>query len=69
MKRLNPDEDRKLTGTGTYDIEAEYENDYYSDDFESDDEDQEQESGSTAMATGCSGSTLDSNAVRSLAET
>ena len=38
MKRLDPGEDRKLTGTGKYDIDAEYENDYYSDDFESDEE-------------------------------
>ena len=39
VRRVNPDEERKLTGTGTYDIDAyEYDNDYYSDDFESDDE-------------------------------
>ena len=37
--RINPDEERKLTGTGVYDIEAyAYDNDYYSDDFESDEE-------------------------------
>lgn len=45
VKRVNsknPEEERKLTGTGKYDIEAyEYDNDYYSDDFESDDEEEE----------------------------
>ena len=42
-----PEEERKLTGTGKYDIDAyEYDNDYYSDDFESDDE-EETEPGSS----------------------
>jgi hypothetical protein len=45
VKKVNskhPDEERKLTGTGKYDIETyEYDNDYYSDDFESDDEEDE----------------------------
>lgn len=62
IRRINPDEERKLTGTGSYNIdkyEYDHDNDYYSDDFESDYEDDE-ESGQTAVATGCSGSTLDS---------
>lgn len=60
----NPEEERKLTGTGKYDIEAyEYDNDYYSDDFESDDE-EETEPSSSNVVSGCSGSTLDTNAQR-----
>ena len=55
-------EERKLTGTGTYDIDAyEYENDYYSDDFESDDE--EEESSSSILTDGCSGTTVDTSAI------
>lgn len=58
--RIHPDEERKLTGTGKYDVEAfEYDNDYYSDDFESDDEEEE---GSSIMTSGCSGSTVDTQA-------
>lgn len=57
---VNPDEERKLTGTGKYDIDAyEYDNDYYSDDFESDDEEED-----ATTSNGCSGSTLDTNAQR-----
>lgn len=44
IRRINPDEERKLTGTGAYKID-DYVDDYeqdefenYSDDFESDDE-------------------------------
>ena len=65
VKRVtnNPDEERKLTGTGKYDIEAyEYDNDYYSDDFESDEE--EDAPTSSNVVSGCSGSTLDTNAQR-----
>ena len=55
--RINPDEERKLTGTGVYDIEAyAYDNDYYSDDFESDEEENQ---GSSAMTAGGSGTTID----------
>ena len=54
-------EERKLTGTGKYDIDAyEYDNDYYSDDFESDDE-EESEPSSSNPVSGSSGSTLDTN--------
>ena len=66
IKRISqPIEERKLTGTGKYDIEAyEYDNDYYSDDFESDDEEEESEPVSSNVVSGCSGSTLDTNAQR-----
>ena len=62
VKRVtNPDEERKLTGTGKYDIDAyEYDNDYYSDDFESDEEGDAPTSSN--VVSGCSGSTLDTNA-------
>ena len=56
-------EERKLTGTGTYDIDGyEYDNDYYSDDFESDDE--EEEATSPVITDGTSGSTVESSAYR-----
>lgn len=61
IKRINPDEERKLTGTGSYRIkdetEEEHENDYYSDDFESDEDDEE--SSSSIFTDGCSGTTVD----------
>lgn len=57
IKRINPDEERKLTGTGSYKIEDEYENEYYSDDFESDEED----SSSSIFTDGCSGTTVDTS--------
>ena len=61
---VNAEEERKLTGTGKYDIDTyEYDNDYYSDDFESDDEEDTEPSSSNPVS-GCSGSTLDSNVQR-----
>ena len=61
VRRVNPDEERKLTGTGAYDIEAyTYDNDYYSDDFESDEEDSE--SNQSIMTAGGSGTTVDTTA-------
>lgn len=60
MRRINPDEERKLTGTGTYNIEAYADDDDYdgySDDFESDDDDDE--SNSSILTDGCSGTTID----------
>ena len=60
------DEERKLTGTGKYnldDYDDDYDNDDYSDDFESDDE-EESETGSSIVTAGCSGSTLDTTAQR-----
>ena len=67
VKRVksSAEEERKLTGTGKYDIDAyEYDNDYYSDDFESDDEEEDTEPTSANPVSGCSGSTLDSNVQR-----
>ena len=59
-----PEEERKLTGTGAYNIEEyEYDHDYYSDDFESDEESSESNS-SSIMTSGCSGSTADNSAQR-----
>ena len=66
VKRVksNAEEERKLTGTGKYDIDAyEYDNDYYSDDFESDDEEDTEPTSSNPVSGG-SGSTLDSNRQR-----
>jgi hypothetical protein len=59
-----PEEERKLTGKGVYNIdEYEYDHDYYSDDFESDEE-SEESSSSSIMMSGSSGSTVDKNAQR-----
>ena len=62
VRRINPDEERKLTGTGSYNIDAagdayqvDDENDYYSDDFESDEDDDSETS--SVITGGCSGST------------
>lgn len=57
--RANPDDERKLTGKGTYNIEEyEYDHDYYSDDFESDEEDD----ASSVQTSGCSGTTAETSA-------
>ena len=64
-KRFDPNDQRKITGKGSYNIEEamkeyneddEYEN--YSDDFESEEED------FSIRSSGCSGSTLDSSTVK-----
>lgn len=61
IRKGNPEEERKLTGNGVYNVdEYEYDHDYYSDDFESDEE--SSEASSPTIATGCSGSTIDSSA-------
>lgn len=51
---MNPMEERKLTGTGKYDLDEEY----YSDDFE-EESDCEDDSSQQIQISGCSGSTFD----------
>jgi len=66
---MNPVEERKLTGTGTYKIEdtgaygadEDEEDNYSSDEFESDEEESESNS-SIILNDGCSGSTVDTSA-------
>ena len=61
VRRINPQEERKLTGTGTYNIDAygaeEDEDNYSSDEFESDDD----ESNSSMILQDSSGSTVDTS--------
>jgi len=59
VRYINPAEERKLTGKGTYDLDAykqDEDDNYSSDEFESDDE-----SDTSILTDGCSGSTADSS--------
>ena len=70
VRRFNPNDERKLTGTGTYNIDSyaqeEEEGDgYSSDEFESYD-DESESNNSSILTDGCSGSTADRSATQQI---